>query len=83
MSVETVWIVRPGFQLQDERGEVLPDREFPEDSPVPLLPVNKGLARRVTREADPAEEPVEVEPLRFRQPEDLWPEADFGEDAED
>lgn len=75
---ERVWLVRPGQCCVDEGGAMLPDRTFPEDSPVPKLPANQGLCRLIVRAVPPEE-------YTFRQAAGLpaEPEPVNGEDYED
>lgn len=71
--IERVWMMRrPGEHLVDANGDLVVERELPEDSPLPHLPMNKGKMYLVTREVAASEEPAqEVE------------SALFGEDHED
>lgn len=78
---ERVWIFkRPGESCVDERGDFLPDREFPEDSPVAAMPTNREKLVLVVREVAPEEQTFRdhsgLTALRFD-------DAEFGEDAED
>ena len=72
MKVERVWIVtRPGDHVCGVDGELLPEREFPEDSPVAALPANKGKLRLLTREAAPKPQARSQAPVRSEKLESL------------